>query len=196
MKEGERQQAFAAERSRRPGPSRWPEEATAADAKRWVLEAPALALPSEHVKSYQAMLAQQSCPDWKTKCSKSDQSNLTNKRKLALLSAAHQDLSHMGGRDALVAALRDVDHCWVNLKLDAQWFVDRCEDWGWGLRFGQAAPSQILMFEKISAQECRVSSCRDLAKPCPRHLPTPGQAGDCVLGGASKRWFPPAARSG
>ena len=61
----------------------------------------------------------------------------------------------MGGRDELVLALKEEGKTWSNVALDAQWVVNRCED-------------------------CRKQTTRDCRKPQPRHLPTPGRAGEVI----------------
>ena len=83
----------------------WPSE-DKTFAQRWLIEAPLLALPSENLKSYQAM------------CGIS---------KHELLTTAHEELSHTGGRDAIVTALTEEGKKWNNMAVDAQWVVNRCE---------------------------------------------------------------------
>lgn len=123
-----------------------------AAAHRWLLNAPILALPSEAVKSFRAMHVvrgsgkEQQAPD---------KSGIPAEEKLKLLRACHEELSHMGGRDGLVKALKEEGKSWTNVALDAQWVVNRCED-------------------------CRKQTTRDTRKPQPRHLPTPGCAGEVI----------------
>ena len=38
------------------------------------------------------------------------------------------ELSHMGGRDALVQAMKEEGETWTNLALDGQWVVKSCDD--------------------------------------------------------------------
>lgn len=83
----------------------WPSEDKTL-AQRWLIEAPLLALPSENLNSYQAM------------CGIS---------KHELLTTAHEELSHTGGRDAIVTALTEEGKKWNNMAVDAQWVVNRCE---------------------------------------------------------------------
>lgn len=123
-----------------------------AAAHRWLLTAPLLALPSENAKSFQAMHALRG--SGRTQPSP-DNSGVPAEEKLNLLTACHKELSHMGGRDALVQALKEEGKTWTNVSLDAQWVVKRCE-------------------------ECRKQSTRDTRKATPRHLPTPGCAGEVV----------------
>ena len=61
----------------------------------------------------------------------------------------------MGGHDAIVKALAAEGKVWTNVALDAQWVVKRCE-------------------------ECRANTTRDLRRAEPRHLPTPGHAGEVI----------------
>ena len=67
----------------------------------------------------------------------------------------HNELYHMGGRDALLQALVEVGTNWVNLPFDAQWIVHRCE-------------------------ECRQSSARGLAESELRPLLKSGAAGEAI----------------
>ncbi|CAJ1438404.1 unnamed protein product [Effrenium voratum] len=105
---------------------------------RWLLEAPLLALPSENLQSYQAMHGLRGTADWTQKSLRADESGIPAKQKIALLTAAHEELSHMGGRDAIVKALA------------------------------------------AEGKECRTNTMRDLRRAEPRHLPTPGHAGEVI----------------
>ena len=123
-----------------------------AAAHRWLLNAPLHALPSESVRSFQAMHVLRSS---KRVRPVPDKSGIPAEEKLKLLTACHVELSHLGGRDAVVQALKEEGKTWTNIALDAQWVVKRCE-------------------------ECRSNSTRDCRKPQPRHLPTPGFAGEVI----------------
>ena len=123
-----------------------------AAAHRWLLNAPLHALPSESVRSFQAMHVLRSS---KRVRPAPDKSGIPAEEKLKLLTACHVELSHLGGRDAVVQALKEEGKTWTNIALDAQWVVKRCE-------------------------ECRSNSTRDCRKPQPRHLPTPGFAGEVI----------------
>lgn len=123
-----------------------------ADAERWVMEASELALPSENLKSYQAMHCLRSSPNWSGRAMEPDESGIPAKHKLSFLKAVHEELSHMGNRDGIVQALQEEGKSWKNLQLDAQFVVSRCE-------------------------RCRKNTQRGLSGPSVRHLPTPGQVG-------------------
>ena len=132
----------------------WPSEDKTL-AQRWLIEAPLLALPSENLQSYQAMYGIRGKQNWTTKQAKPDNSGIPPKRKQELLTTAHEELSHTGGRDAIVTALTEEGKTWNNMALDAQWVVNRCE-------------------------ACRTNSTRDLHQANTRHLPTPGLAGEVI----------------
>lgn len=71
------------------------------------------------------------------------------------MAAAHRDASHMGGRDAILGALKAQAVHWKQLKLDASWLVAKC-------------------------QQCAARKTSGMCKaPC-RTLPRPLQAGDVV----------------
>lgn len=48
-------------------------------------------------------------------------------QKHELLTTAHEELSHTGGRDAIITALTEEGKKWNNMAVDAQWVVNRCE---------------------------------------------------------------------
>ena len=130
------------------------------DAYRWVMEAPDEALPSVDQKSYHAMIvlkAGNGSAGFMEKHvrPKPDTSGISVEHKLACLKAAHEDNSHLGGRDGIVNALRQGNKTWTNCVHDAAWYCRRCV-------------------------ECRKRSCRDLTKPAPRHLPKTGTAGEVI----------------
>ena len=104
----------------------WPSE-DKTFAQRWLIEAPLLALPSENLKSYQAMHGIRGAQKWTTKQAQPDQSGIRPKRKHELLTTAHEELSHTGGRDAIITALTEEGKKWNNMAVDAQWVVNRCE---------------------------------------------------------------------
>ena len=121
-------------------------------AERWVMEASELALPSENLKSYQAMHCLRSTSNWCGRAMEPDDSGIPAKQKLSLLQAVHEELSHMGNRDGIVKALQEEGKSWRNVQLDAQFIVSRCE-------------------------RCRKNTQRGLSQASVRHLPTPGQVG-------------------
>ena len=96
-----------------------------AAAHRWLLNAPLHALPSESVRSFQAMHVLRSS---KRVRPVPDKSGIPAEEKLKLLTACHVELSHLGGRDAVVQALKEEGKTWTNIALDAQWVVKRCEE--------------------------------------------------------------------
>lgn len=91
---------------------------------------------------------------------------LAQEKKLELLAAAHKDSGHMGGRDAILRALREQGVTWPYLKYDATWVVAKC-------------------------QQCASRTTRNLAAPVCRQLPRPLAAGD-VVGVDLKTVTPPS----
>ena len=170
---------------------------TVEEAKRYQVEAPLDALPSECLKSFQAMKALTGAKQWwETSQRLSDSGYSTDAQpidlqpeaffflgggrtffvfitkaisqelKLELMAAAHRDASHMGGRDAILGALKAQAVHWNQLKLDASWLVAKC-------------------------QQCAARKTSGMCKaPC-RTLPRPLQAGD-VVGVDLKTVTPPS----
>jgi len=140
-----------------PEPDHWEEKSKDA-ANRWILEAPEVALPSEITKSYQAILGAHGRDGWWTQLPKDSVASFPAHEKLRLLKVAHEhDLRHLGGRDRLLKEMQRAlgTTLWPNAYMDCQWVVQRCE-------------------------QCRASSCRDMAQEEPRHLPRPDAAGEIV----------------
>ncbi|CAJ1444601.1 unnamed protein product [Effrenium voratum] len=126
-----RQTSFADERKRVPVLARslWPQGIAPEFAARWILEAGDLDLPSENLKSYQAMLARQGVASFAERApAPQKKSALGPEKKLQYLSASHQDMAHLGGRDGILQALKSTDLTWPLMKLDATFFVERCQD--------------------------------------------------------------------
>ena len=126
-------------------------EKTKAEAHRWVLEAPDIALPSEVQKSYQAILAAHGRPNWWMKVGTTSECTFTASEKLRLLTIAHAtDLGHGGGRIALIHEMKRAlgSKLWCNAELDAEWLCTRCET-------------------------CRSHTCKDMCAEPPRSLPRP-----------------------
>ena len=98
-------------------------------ALRWVMEAEESELPSVSNKSWSAMNVlngkAERAQSWDMK---PDESGIAVVDKLAFLKTCHDELSHLGGRDAIVKALKEEGKWWTNLSIDAQWVVLRCED--------------------------------------------------------------------
>ena len=91
---------------------------------------------------------------------------ISQELKLELMAAAHRDASHMGGRDAVLGALKAQAVHWNHLKLDASWLVAKC-------------------------QQCAARKTSGMCKaPC-RTLPRPLAAGD-VVGVDLKTVTPPS----
>ena len=159
----ERREAFAAANQTAPtsadadsGSTRaWPQDASKADCERYILGAPELALPSVCTKTCQAMYGLKGRKNWHTVAPKLDTSGISAQQKLGYLRAAHTDLSHFGGRDGIVSALKQSGIVWPLIPLDAQFLVDRCD-------------------------QCRLNTSRDGVCAQPRHLPTPHQAGEVI----------------
>ena len=121
----QRKQDFAdasAAGQQQPESSLWPAGTTAEVAARWILEAPMTDLPSESLKTKQALLAKQGNPKWSSVAMGRQQSTVDAKKKLSFLEAAHRDLEHQGARDGIVSALQSSGVAWPNCKLDAQFF--------------------------------------------------------------------------
>ena len=97
---------------------------TKGEALRWVLHGPELALPSVDRTSYAAMEKLRGRVD--NRSPMADDSGIPSRRKLDLLTAAHEDASHIGGRAAVAKALAEEGSTWTNLILDAQWVIHRC----------------------------------------------------------------------
>ena len=93
-----------------------------------VQEAPLDNLPSCMEKSFQAMLALKGRADWKSRRPALDESGIPRHEKVTLLQVCHEELSHMGGANPIVQALREEGKVWMNILLDAQWVASRCED--------------------------------------------------------------------
>ena len=72
---------------------------TKGEALRWVLHGPELALPSVDRTSYAAMEKLRGRVD--NRSPMADDSGIPSRRKLDLLTAAHEDASHIGGRAAV-----------------------------------------------------------------------------------------------
>ena len=119
------------------------------------MEAPLEALPSETQKSYQALKILRAREGSKMSSSKPDNSGIPVADKIAFLKGVHEDLSHLGGRDAIVTALKEEGKTWQNVDMDAEWICKRCE-------------------------RCLSGTTRGKAKGETRHLPTPGQAGEVI----------------
>lgn len=86
-------------------------------------------LPSENLKTKQALYAHVGQKNWNTSSLGTSDGTVDAARKLELLQAAHcHDLQHLGGRDGICAALKATGYNWPNLKLDATFFCFRCED--------------------------------------------------------------------
>ena len=159
----ERREAFAAANQTAPTSAdadsgstpAWPQDASKADCERYILGAPELALPSVCTKTCQAMYGLKGRKNWHTVAPKLDTSGISAQQKLGYLRAAHTDLSHFGGRDGIVSALKQSGIVWPLIPLDAQFLVDRCD-------------------------QCRLNTSRDGVCAQPRHLPTPHQAGEVI----------------
>jgi len=133
----------------------WPQDASKADCERYILGAPELALASVSTKTCQAMYGLKGRKNWHTAAPKLDTSGISAQQKLGYLRAARTDLSHFGGRDGIVSALKQSGIVWPLIPLDAQFLVDRCD-------------------------QCRLNTSRDGVCAQPRHLPTPHQAGEVI----------------
>lgn len=68
----------------------------------------------------------QGCAKMDHQASPTSQESLQN-ASMRLLTTAHEELSHTGGRDAIVTALTEEGKKWNNMAVDAQWVVNRCE---------------------------------------------------------------------
>ena len=123
---------------------------------RYVLSTAVEKLPSIDVRSFQAVHGLGGRPGWTQKSLTRDVSGISGAEKLALLRACHEDMSHLGGREGLVAALRKEGKSWVNMDLDATWVLRHCE-------------------------RCLSHTCRETVKSTPRSLPRPIVAGSVVL---------------
>ena len=66
-----------------PESSLWPAGTTAEVAARWILEAPMTDLPSESLKTKQALLAKQGNPKWSSVAMGRQQSTVDAKKKLS-----------------------------------------------------------------------------------------------------------------
>ena len=137
---------------------------------RWVLSAPETALPSENNRSYQAMLALQGSRNnwWSAELIPQISPDFNAAQKLEYLVTAHADCSHLGGRDGIYHAVREVlcDMLWKLAKLDAQFVSTRCE-------------------------HCRLQSTRGMGDAELRHLPRPETSGE-ILGWDLKKMVPAA----
>jgi hypothetical protein len=98
-------------------------------AMRWRMQADELCLPSEVQKSYQAMMALRGRDKWWEKALSKGTSKVTAARKLDLLKTSHLQSMHLGGRDAIIAALKEAldGELWPHAEQDAAWVVLRCE---------------------------------------------------------------------
>ena len=116
----ERREAFAAANQTAPTSAdadsgstpAWPQDASKADCERYILGAPELALPSVCTKTCQAMYGLKGRKNWHTVAPKLDTSGISAQQKLGYLRAARTDLSHFGGRDGIVSALKRSGIVW------------------------------------------------------------------------------------
>ena len=168
------QENFTEARRTRPSsqpvaPSEW-SKGDKAEALRWVLEAPPLSLPSICRKSYQATRILRGLADWASRLGSPDESGFSPLQKLDWIKTSHEELSHMGGGDAVCVALEEVGRKWTNMVEDARWVVRRCE-------------------------RCLVNTTRDTAKVLPITCPSLGWQGRS-LAPMSKHRLPKDSPSG
>ena len=121
-------------------------------AARYIVDTAVEKLPSLDPRSYQALHGLWGRAGWTQKKLTPDPSGIPGEEKLALLRACHEDLSHLGGREGLVGALRKEGKSWQNMDLDAAWFVRHCE-------------------------RCLSHTARGTVQSAPRSLPRPLVAG-------------------
>ena len=92
------------------------------------MEAEETELPSVSNKSWNAMYVlngkMEHAHHWEMQ---EDASGIAVVDKLAFLKTCHDELSHVGGRQAIIKSLKDEGKTWTNLTLDAQWLVLLCE---------------------------------------------------------------------
>ena len=88
-------------------------------------------------------------------------------QKISYIRASHQDHHHLGGREAVVKSLRELDISWNNMDLATAYVLRHCT-------------------------HCLQNSTRDTNEPAPRHLPRPLVAGE-ILGVDLKKVTPPGA---
>ena len=79
------------------------------------------------LKSHQAMHAVKSTAEWWNKTMQADIGSLTVADKVQWVQAVHEDLAHLGGRDAAVTAIKQAGTSWPNMALDAAWILRRCK---------------------------------------------------------------------
>ena len=143
------------QRSKSSVASYWPDATTPGEAARFFFEAGPYELPSESGRAFQAAHAKLgTCAlasdvllkrhilrcrgNWATRAFQADHSDYTPEKKVDLLAQAHESLGHLGGREGIVAVLKDNGVQWRNIRLDAVFVLQRCQDLSPVLTLGKA----------------------------------------------------------